>query len=90
MVGSVGSGVGAVAASGGASGAAALQRGVDPKYPLHVQLHNPTSARSALITLTGRVLVAFVVVSALSAMLDEKGVGRGLGLNNGSKHVQTA
>ena len=41
-------------------------RGMDPKFPLHVQIHNPTSARAALIALTGRVLIAFVVVSALS------------------------
>ena len=92
-----GGGAGAAGLGGLAAGAMAspqvasgLQRGLDPKYPLHVQLHNPTSARAAFITLTGRVLIAFVVISALSAMLDEKGVGRGLGLNNGSKHVQTA
>ena len=73
------------------SPAAALpSRGVDPKYPLHVQLHNPTSTRAALLALTGRVLIAFVVVSALSALLDEKGVGRGMGMNSGSKHVQQA
>ena len=90
-------GIGAAGLGGLAAGAMAspqlgsgLQRGMDPKFPLHVQLHNPTSARAAFITLTGRVLIAFVVVSALSAMLDEKGVGRGLGLNSGSKHVQTA
>jgi ATP-dependent metalloprotease len=80
-------GLGAVAA--GAPAAAMQQvRGTDSKYPLHVQMHNPTSTRSALVALTGRVLIAFVVVSALSALLDEKGVGRGLGMNSGSKHVQ--
>lgn len=65
-------------------------KGLDPKNPLYVQLHNPTSARSALISLTGRVLIAFVVVSAISALLDEKGVGRGLGMNSGTKHIQQA
>jgi ATP-dependent metalloprotease len=70
---------------GGGSG-----RGLDPKNPVHVQLHNPTSARSAIISLTGRVLIAFVVVSAISALMDEKGVGRGLGMNSGSKHIQQA
>jgi ATP-dependent metalloprotease len=79
-------GLGAFAAG---SPAAALQaRGTDAKYPLHVQMHNPTSTKAALVALTGRVLIAFVVISALSALLDEKGVGRGLGMNSGSKHVQ--
>ncbi len=78
---------------GGAGGGLAVVgggKGMDPKNPLYVQLHNPTSARSALISLTGRVLIAFVVVSAISALLDEKGVGRGLGMNSGTKHIQQA
>lgn len=75
---------------GGSVGAVGSGRGLDPKNPLFVQLHNPTSARSALISLTGRVLIAFVVVSAISALLDEKGVGRGLGMNSGTKHIQQA
>eukprot|EP00980_Cylindrotheca_fusiformis_P021488 scaffold8353_cov138-Cylindrotheca_fusiformis.AAC.19 len=79
-------GLGGVAA--GSSAASLQARGADPKYPLHVQMHNPTSTRAALVALTGRVLIAFVVVSALSALLDEKGVGRGLGMNSGSKHIQ--
>jgi len=74
----------------GGLGAAGSGRGLDPKNPLYVQLHNPTSARSAIISLTGRVLIAFVVVSAISALLDEKGVGRGLGMNSGTKHIQQA
>eukprot|EP00533_Pseudo-nitzschia_delicatissima_P003634 CAMPEP_0116092668 /NCGR_PEP_ID=MMETSP0327-20121206/8167_1 /TAXON_ID=44447 /ORGANISM="Pseudo-nitzschia delicatissima, Strain B596" /LENGTH=775 /DNA_ID=CAMNT_0003584113 /DNA_START=201 /DNA_END=2528 /DNA_ORIENTATION=- len=74
----------------GAGSLAAAGKGLDPKNPLYVQLHNPTSARSALISLTGRVLIAFVVVSAISALLDEKGVGRGLGMNSGTKHIQQA
>jgi hypothetical protein len=83
-------GMGSMGAAMTGGGFQALQRGVDPKDPLHVQLHNPTSTRAALFSLAGRVLIAFVVVSALSAILDEKGVGRGLGMNNGSKHVQQA
>mmetsp|Transcript_47462 Transcript_47462/g.133542 ORF Transcript_47462/g.133542 Transcript_47462/m.133542 type:complete len:771 (-) Transcript_47462:45-2357(-) len=71
---------------GGGAGGPAL--GNSPKHPVHVQMHNPTSTRAALIALTGRVLIAFVVVSALSALMDEKGVGRGLGMNSNSKHVQ--
>ena len=75
---------------GGSFNAVGQGKGLDPKNPLFVQLHNPTSARSALISLTGRVLIAFVVVSAISALLDEKGVGKGLGMNSGSKHIQEA
>ena len=80
-----------IAGSAGGLGAVGTGgKGLDPKNPLYVQLHNPTSARSALISLTGRVLIAFVVVSAISALLDEKGVGRGLGMNSGTKHIQQA
>lgn len=74
--------------SSAASAAPALTRGFNSKSPLHVQVHNPTSARSAMWTLARHVLVAFVVVSALSAVLDEKGVGRSLGMQGNSKHVQ--
>ncbi|KAL3915662.1 MAG: hypothetical protein SGILL_005540 [Bacillariaceae sp.] len=84
---SMGAGRGLMGGGGALGGS---YRGQDPKAPLYVQLHNPTSARAALIGLTGRVLIAFVVVSAISALLDEKGVGRGLGMNSGSKHIQQA
>jgi len=87
MLGGSGTGTGGFA---GGLAAAGSGRGLDPKNPLYVQLHNPTSARSAIISLTGRVLIAFVVVSAISALLDEKGVGRGLGMNSGTKHIQQA
>jgi ATP-dependent metalloprotease len=93
LSGGGGMGMGMMGAAAGSNAAAALQgggRGADPKVPVHVQLHNPTSTRSALIALTGRVLIAFVVVSALSALLDEKGVARGMGMNSGSKHIQQA
>ena len=91
-----GGGIGAAGslASGAVNGSALLggggMRGTDPRNPVHVQLHNPTSTRSAFVSLTGRVLVAFVVISAISAVLDEKGVGKSLGMNSGSKHVQQA
>ena len=90
--GLAGGGAGMGAFGGGGPGALSSHatRGSDPKFPVHVQLHNPTSTRSALFALTGRVLIAFVVVSAMSALLDEKGVGRGLGMNSGSKHIQQA
>eukprot|EP00543_Licmophora_paradoxa_P004384 CAMPEP_0202441992 /NCGR_PEP_ID=MMETSP1360-20130828/1500_1 /ASSEMBLY_ACC=CAM_ASM_000848 /TAXON_ID=515479 /ORGANISM="Licmophora paradoxa, Strain CCMP2313" /LENGTH=633 /DNA_ID=CAMNT_0049057221 /DNA_START=57 /DNA_END=1961 /DNA_ORIENTATION=- len=79
------SAAGSAAAAGGALGA----RGLDPKNPLYVQLHNPTSARSAIFNMFRQVLIAFIVVSALTAVLDEKGVGRAIGMNS-SKHIQEA
>mmetsp|Transcript_10202 Transcript_10202/g.23898 ORF Transcript_10202/g.23898 Transcript_10202/m.23898 type:complete len:793 (+) Transcript_10202:126-2504(+) len=82
--------IGGPGGMGGNLAAAGSGRGLDPKNPLFVQLHNPTSTRSAIISLTGRVLIAFVVISAISALIDEKGVGRGLGMNSGSKHIQQA
>jgi hypothetical protein len=82
-LGSIGSGINN--AFGGAGGSL---RGSDPKFPLHVQMHSPTSGRMALFTLARQVLIAFVVVSALTAVLDEKGMGRAMGMN--SKHIQEA
>ena len=85
-------GVASMGAAAVSSPAGLLQhnRGSDAKFPLHVQLHNPTSTRAALMALTGRVLIAFVVVSALSALVADNGVGRGLGMNSNSKHIQQA
>jgi len=89
----LGGGAGAAAVGGGAGfmGAAAAMggRGADPKNPLFVELKAPTSARGTLIRMATSVLVAFVVVSGLTALMDEKGVGRAMGMNS-SKHVQEA
>jgi len=76
--------------SGGGVGLGMLgARGSDAKHPLYVQMHNPGSGRTALITLARQVLIAFVVVSALTAVLDEKGIGgRAMGMN--SKHINEA
>lgn len=90
LSGGAAAGLGSSASAAGMGGVLSGSRGADPRVPFHVQLHNPTSTRAALITLTGRVLIAFVVVSALTALMDEKGVGRGLGMNSSSKHVQQA
>merc|ERR1740124_2132227 len=62
--------------------------GIDPKRPLHVQTQVSGGGRMALITLAKQVIIAFVVVSALTAVMDEKGMGRAMGMN--SKHVQEA
>lgn len=66
-----------------------LTRGVDPKNPLFVQLQNTTSARAMLFGFMRQVLIAFIVISAISAVLDDKGVGRAMGMNS-SKHIQEA
>lgn len=78
----------------GAGGSAPLSiissslRGADAKYPLHVQMINPTNFRMALLSFFRQVVIAFIVVSALTAVLDEKGMGRAMGIN--SKHIQEA
>eukprot|EP00542_Grammatophora_oceanica_P010823 CAMPEP_0194042930 /NCGR_PEP_ID=MMETSP0009_2-20130614/14646_1 /TAXON_ID=210454 /ORGANISM="Grammatophora oceanica, Strain CCMP 410" /LENGTH=756 /DNA_ID=CAMNT_0038686969 /DNA_START=186 /DNA_END=2453 /DNA_ORIENTATION=+ len=83
-------GLGGAAGGAGALGAAAASRGLDPKAPLYVQLQNSVSARSAMFTLARHVLVAFLVVSALTAIMDEKGIGgRAIGMNSG-KHINEA
>lgn len=63
-------------------------RGGDSKNPLHVTMHNPTSGRAALFTLTRQIVIALILVSGVTAMFDEKGgMGRAMGI--GSKnHVQ--
>lgn len=87
-----GGGVPGAALSGGAAGAGVMglmgSHGLDPKRPLHVQTQVAGGGRLALLTLAKQVLIAFVVVSALTAVLDEKGMGRAMGMN--SKHVQEA
>lgn len=87
--GAIGTGSAAAASFGATAGLGSGSiRGNDPRYPLHVQMHAPNSGRMALFTLARHVLVAFVVVSALTAVLDEKGMGRAMGM--GGKHVQEA
>jgi ATP-dependent metalloprotease len=69
------------------------QRGTSPKQPLHVQVIPPTgSTRQAIVGFVLRATIILVAFSALSALLDEKGIGRGGlgGMNSGSKHVQEA
>jgi ATP-dependent metalloprotease len=85
-----GGAVSGVSGGGGGVGLGMLgARGSDAKHPLYVQMHNPASGRTALITLARQVLIAFVVVSALTAVLDEKGIGgRAMGMN--SKHINEA
>ena len=82
-------------AAGGAMmrglGGGAFMRGTDSKNPLHVEVKVPGSSRSTLLLrMATQVFIAFIVVSGLTALVDEKsGVGRAMGMNN-SKHVQEA
>eukprot|EP00548_Thalassiothrix_antarctica_P003618 CAMPEP_0194146556 /NCGR_PEP_ID=MMETSP0152-20130528/20873_1 /TAXON_ID=1049557 /ORGANISM="Thalassiothrix antarctica, Strain L6-D1" /LENGTH=739 /DNA_ID=CAMNT_0038847101 /DNA_START=139 /DNA_END=2358 /DNA_ORIENTATION=+ len=64
-----------------------FSRGQTTKNPLFVQIQN--SSTSTLFSFLQRSLLFFIVVSALSAVLDEKGVGRAMGMNS-SKHIQEA
>ena len=76
--------------TGGPFGAAG--RGSSPSSPLHVQSHRPGLARDALFALARHVLVAFVVVSALTVVLAEQGMGGrgGLSALGNGRHVQEA
>ena len=79
----------ALAGGTNALSAAAATRGADPKYPLHVEMHQSSSVKGALLGLAGRVVITLVLVSALGALLDEKGLGKAMGgMNSNSKHVQ--
>ena len=87
--GMAGLGLGAAGGRNALLASAAGGRGADPKFPLHVEMHQSGSVRATLLGLAGRVVVTLVLVSALGALLDEKGLGKAMGgMNSGSKHVQ--
>lgn len=66
-----------------------MGRGGDTKNPLFVQMNTPRIGRTALLTLARHVLITFIVVSAITAVVDGQGLGgRGMGMS--SKHVQEA
>ena len=88
MLSSPAGGAGGFFPNGGGGGM--FPRGADPKYPLHVEMQQTTTLRSAMLGLFGRVVITLVVVSALGAMLDEKGLGKAVGMNQNSKHIQEA
>jgi len=71
-----------------------MHRGLDPKNPLHVQLipaAGPAGgARGFFLRLLARGALIMVGISAVGALLDERGLGRGMGMNSNSKHVQEA
>ena len=63
-------------------------RGIDPKCPLHVQTQVSGEGQMALLTLAKKVHIAFVVVSALNAVMEEKEMGWEMGMK--FKHAQEA
>ena len=67
-------------------------RGTSPNAPLFVQTYNPVKTRDMLFTLARQVLIAFVVVSALTVVFTEQGLGRGGmgGAMGNGKHIQEA
>ena len=72
-------------------GVLSMNRGNSPNAPLFVQTYNPVSTRDMLIALARNVIVAFVVVSALTVVLTEQGIGRGgMGAMGNGKHIQEA
>lgn len=67
-------------------------RGSSPNAPLFVQSHSPVQAREMLFALARQVLIAFIVVSALTVVFTEQGLGRGGmgGAMGNGKHIQEA
>ena len=97
MAGRWGAASEALASGTGGGGSAAvplMHRGLDPKTPLHVQLIPATGpaggARGFFLRLLARGALIMVGISAVGALLDERGLGRGIGMNSNSKHVQEA
>ena len=84
--GGVGGGAGMFMNAGGGGG-----RGTSPNNPLFIQSYNPIKTREMLFALARQVLVAFVVVSALTVVFTEQGLGRGgMGAMGNGKHIQEA
>lgn len=81
-----GSASGAASMLGGAAAFGSNVRGADPKHPLYVQVYRPQVGW--FIGMLRPILISFVMFSALAAVLDEKGMGKAMGM--GGKHVQEA
>ena len=82
---------GGTGVGGGAGGVLSMSRGNSPNSPLYIQSHNPVKSTDMLFTLARHVLIAFVVVSALTVVFTEQGLGKGgmAAMGNG-KHIQEA
>jgi ATP-dependent metalloprotease len=92
MAGRAGSSMGGMMGGGGGGGASSLGgRGMDPKLPVFVQVSQAAQgARAIAVTFLARAALLFVAFSAVGALMDERGLGKGMGMNSGSKHVQEA
>ena len=77
---------------GGYGGGGGGGRGSSPNAPLFVQSHSPVQAREMLFAMARQVLIAFIVVSALTVVFTEQGLGRGGmgGAMGNGKHIQEA
>mmetsp|Transcript_30404 Transcript_30404/g.55142 ORF Transcript_30404/g.55142 Transcript_30404/m.55142 type:complete len:805 (-) Transcript_30404:101-2515(-) len=85
-------GAGASHHANGGGGAFGSHRGSSPTAPLFVQTYNPVKTREMLFTLARQVLIAFVVVSALTVVFTEQGLGGkgGMAAMGNGKHIQEA
>lgn len=84
-------GGGIAGGGGGSPGMFGGGRGASPNSPLFVQSYNPVRTREMLFTLARQVIIAFVVVSALTVVFTEQGLGRGgMGAMGNGKHIQEA
>ena len=75
----------------GTAGVPALMRGQDSKNPIHVKIAQTTgSTRQAVASFVARAALLFVAFSAVGALMDERGIGRGMGMSGSQKHLQEA
>jgi ATP-dependent metalloprotease len=78
------------AGAGGGMGVLGM-RGASPNSPLFVQTYNPKSTRDMMFTAVRNVAIVFVLVSALTVVFTESGLGRGgMGAMGNGKHIQEA
>jgi ATP-dependent metalloprotease len=76
---------------GGILGAGSSMVGRTPSQPLHVTVSPaPMSPIRAVAGFVGKLAIVFLGFAALGALLDSQGLGRGMGMNQSSKHVQEA
>jgi ATP-dependent metalloprotease len=77
--------------SGSPMAASLAAAGRSSNQPLHVQVTPaPISPLRTAVMLLGRVAILFVGFAAVGALLDSQGIGRGMGMNQNSKHIQEA
>lgn len=97
--GSMGSGAGMIMGGAASRGGLLMSNNnntiMDPSRPLQVQLipsasDTKANLRGAVIGLVAKAALMLVAFSAIGALMDERGLGRGMGLNSNSKHVQEA